>query len=216
MIVKESLNFQRGLNPKRALDIGGYHDLEEKFSDLMVQKLVDEKTCEKWGVYNSIKMWLEEMDPELSLDLKYRFIQGEDPNQVCLGLLNKADFPDKDLYLRKIKKLMKKPFWRKIMGESLNFERGQDPLKKMKIGHIRPIEELEKDYNRMQELIREKNPIWKNIFIGEVLPLITNHKNFGWGNIHYNFKNMGRDELYPFEQLVQEYTELLGLDEPQR
>jgi hypothetical protein len=104
-----------------------------------------------------------------------------------------------------------------FMKESLNFERGKNPHKAMNIGHIRPVNQLKKDYDIIQDFVQTGKYLdFQTPFSQEALDLIPNNNNFGWGNIHWNFKNMSREELYPFEQLVQKYTKLLGLNEPQR
>lgn len=115
------------------------------------------------------------------------------------------------------------PSWEKRHGkwyqikESVNFERGMDPKQSMKIGGIRPADQLKKDYDRIVELVQTGKYIDFQIpFTTEADDLIEVNIHFGWGNIHNNFKNMSREELYPFEQIVQKYTKLLGLNEPQR
>jgi hypothetical protein len=130
-----------------------------------------------------------------------------------LDILNRVDFKYKELYLRKIQKWMKKPFWKKKIDGDFNFERGKNPYKTMKIGYIRPINQLKKDYDQIQKLIHSSEySEFRSLFIEEALKLMSDTVHFGWGNIQYNFKNMGREELYPFEQLVQKYTKLLELD----
>jgi hypothetical protein len=111
-IVREDINFERELNPLDSMNIGKYQDLDKKFSELMVSKLIGPITpgYEIWSTYNAVKIELGEIDLKLSKELKYRIMKGEDPNGVCLDLLNRVNFKDKEYYINKIKKWIKKPF----------------------------------------------------------------------------------------------------------
>mgnify|MGYP007068785848 FL=1 len=101
----------------------------------------------------------------------------------------------------------------KIVRENINFERGLDK-EKLRIGNIRPVEKLKKDYDNIQELVQTSKYLHFQIpFSKEALEAIPDTNHFGWGNIQNNFKNMSREELFPFELIVRKYKKLMGLDE---
>jgi len=226
--VQEALGFERGMDPKYAMDIGkfksAYMEGRGKCSVIEVKKY-KEFTPEE---LDSLGQWYgsslsrgnkEKTDPETTW-IKIK----RDEAATSRGEIEWMD-------LERFEELKKKgrwmdPQWEKRHGkwylkksirENMKFERGQDPKNFMKIGYIRPVNQLKKDYDWIQELVQSHGYLeFQTPFRNEAMDLIEDNKHFGWGNIHYNFKNMSREQLYPFEQLVQKYTKLLGLNEPQR
>ena len=221
--VHEALGFERGINPRYAMDIGKFKSVylegRGKCSVLDVKKYKDftpeeEDSLGKW-YGSSLDRWERQKTMPDYMWVKIKRIETDIAGDI--------EWMD----LERFEELKKKgrwldPSWEKRHGkwykikESINFERGQDPKRSMKIGSIRPINQLKKDYDQIVELIQTGKYLdFQTPFTEEASDLIENNKHFGWGNIHRNFKYMSREELYSFEQLVQKYTKLLGLDEPQ-
>jgi len=220
--VQETLNFERGRDPKYSMNIGkfqsAYLEGRGKCSVLEVKKYKDftPEELDSLGTWygSSLSRWQGEKTQPETIWVKIRR-ETEDRETEWMDLERFEELKKKGRWLD--------PNWEKRNGkwyrikEAFDFERGRDPYKAMKIGYIRPVNKLKKDYDLIQELVQTgKYHDFQVAFSQEALELIENNNNFGWGNIQYNFKNMTREELYPFEELVQKYTKLLGLDEPQR
>jgi GNAT superfamily N-acetyltransferase len=103
----------------------------------------------------------------------------------------------------------------KFVYESLAFERGKDPKKSLKLGSL-DIEEMKKQYDNLQDLMGSGyGGKLQTKFASEVISLIPRDliNKTGWGNIHYYFGYLPRDILFDFKELIDKYTDLLGLKE---
>lgn len=72
-------------------------NLEEEFSEMMVNNLINDDTSEQWSVYNATKIELENYDGNYNLELKYRITDGENAKKVILSILDKINFKSKEL-----------------------------------------------------------------------------------------------------------------------
>jgi hypothetical protein len=220
--LKESVNFERGIDPKKSMGIGLKAKVLKGLSRLVQELHIGSINLSG----NGTDLWLEVSD--------YGIANFED---YFFSLLNKEFF--KQYYIeakpRKYKNSWKndwvfiiKPEYKSSfracfdrngyllaideLEESVNFERGLDK-EKLRIGNIRPVEKLKKDYDNIQELVQtSKYSDFQLPFGEEVLKSIPDTNHFGWGNIQNNFKNMSREELFPFELIVRKYTKLMGLE----
>lgn len=103
-----------------------------------------------------------------------------------------------------------------MRAKTINFERGQDPKKSMKIGHVRDVEELREEYDRIQDLV-QKGPYLKfqEEFVDNVMNIIPDRLggDHGYGNIHMSFSQLTREELYDFDKFIEKYYRKMGLKE---
>lgn len=221
--LKESVNFERGIDPKKSMGIGLKAKVLKGLSRLVQELHIGSINLSG----NGTDLWLEVSD--------YGIANFED---YFFSLLNKEFF--KQYYIeakpRKYKNSWKndwvfiiKPEYKSSfracfdrngyllavdeLEESVNFERGLDK-EKLRIGNIRPVEKLKNDYNEIVKFVQTSNGIkFQYPFSKESMEYVSDKKHFGWGNIHVNFKNMSREELFPFELIVRKYKKLMGLDE---
>jgi hypothetical protein len=103
-----------------------------------------------------------------------------------------------------------------MRAQTVNFERGKDPKSILRIGHIRDVEELREDYDRIMELVQIESYLeFQKEFTKEVSNIIPNRLfcNHGWGNIHLSFNQLSREELYDFDKLIEKYFTKMGLKE---
>lgn len=140
-----------------------------------------------------------------------KYIKQENPDYKYVPSMKTEDgskFIHKDLSLEE-------EIQAKFVYENLEFERGRDPYKSLKLGKI-DIEKLSKDYEELQNLIHKEPYIkFQGDFSEDVLSVIPRRffNSNGWGNIFYRFKNMTREELFSFKEIVEKYFKLLGLKE---
>jgi len=221
--VHERLNFERGMDPKKSMGIGFKAKISRGLSRLVQELHIGSINLSG----NGTDLWLEVSD--------YGIANFED---YFFSLLNKEFF--KQYYIeakpRKYKNSWKndwvfiiKPEYKSSfracfdrngyllavdeLEESVNFERGLDK-EKLRIGNIRPVEKLKNDYNEIVKFVQTSKGIkFQYPFSKESMEYVSDKNHFGWGNIHDNFKNMSREELFPFELIVRKYKKLMGLDE---
>ena len=219
--LKESVNFERGIDPKKSMQIG----VKAKIKDGMNCLLQSSRnfssrisTINLAGDRNNL--WLEISDYgtpnfedfiESCLSPEYfeRIYIKAKPRKYKSTSQNKLVLVIKTQYKSAFRACFDNQGY---IIESANFERGLDK-EKLRIGSIRPIEKLKKDYHNIQELVQTGKYLEFQIpFSKEALEAIPNTNYFGWGNIQNNFKNMSREELFPFELIVRKYTKLMGLE----
>jgi len=220
--IKESLDFKRGKDPKEVLELG----LPAKVKNGLWGLSRERGTGSINIMGNRNDAWLEVTDYSADADTFLKNVERNFGDQFFSDIEQRNILKRGGSWQCKFR-LMIKPEYKALfknafdaegyIKESLKFERGKNPYKAMEIGYIRPVNQLKKDYDWIQELVQSHGYLeFQTPFRNEAMDLIEDNKHFGWGNIHYNFKNMSREQLYPFEQLVQKYTKLLGLNEPQR
>ena len=215
--LREGLDFERGIDPKQSMGIGLQKQIIKGLWGLTQERGTGSINI----MQNRDSVWLKVDDYNADADT---FIKNVHKN---FGEEFFSDIEQRNILKRggswrcTFYLIVKPKYWKAFKGaftsegfikESINFERGMDPKTSMKIGGIRPIDQLKKDYDRIVELIQTQKYLDFQVpFTGEADDLIEVNIHFGWGNIHNNFKNMNREELYPFEILVQKYTKLLGI-----
>jgi len=219
--LKESVNFERGIDPKKSMQIGVKAKVKEGMNCLLQSSRNFSSRISTINLAgNRNDLWLEISD--------YGTPNFEDFIESCLSpeyferiyikaKPRKYKSTSQNKWVLVIKTQYKSAFRacfdnQGYIIESANFERGLDK-EKLRIGSIRPIEKLKKDYHNIQELVQTGKYLEFQIpFSKEALEAIPNTNYFGWGNIQNNFKNMSREELFPFELIVRKYTKLMGLE----
>ena len=220
--LKESVNFERGIDPKKSMQIGVKAKIKHGMNCLLQSSRNFSSrisTINLAGDRNNL--WLEISDygtPNFE-DFIESCLSPEYFEQIYLKAKpRKYKSTSQNKWVLVIKTQYKSAFRacfdnQGYIIESVNFERGLDK-EKLRIGNIRPVEKLKKDYDNIQELVQtSKYSDFQLPFGEEVLKSIPDTNHFGWGNIQNNFKNMSREELFPFELIVRKYKKLMGLDE---
>jgi hypothetical protein len=196
----ESVNFERGGDPKDRMSIGRVEERKRK----VIDQIIDYDPS-NWTGSSVLAPFIEGRFSITKWDVEKMENSSIDEIQDLLNHIKKWERIEKNEVEKRLRRYNK-------VGESINFERGLDPKTSMKIGGIRPVDQLKKDYDNIVELIQTQKYLDFQVpFTGEADDLIEPNIHFGWGNIQNNFKNMNREELYPFEILVQKYTKLLGI-----
>lgn len=220
--LKESVNFERGIDPKKSMQIGVKAKIKHGMNCLLQSSRNFSSrisTINLAGDRNNL--WLEISDygtPNFE-DFIESCLSPEYFEQIYLKAKpRKYKSTSQNKWVLVIKTQYKSAFRacfdnQGYIIESVNFERGLDK-EKLRIGNIRPVEKLKKDYDNIQELVQTSKYLHFQIpFSKEALEAIPDTNHFGWGNIQNNFKNMSREELFPFELIVRKYKKLMGLDE---
>lgn len=73
-----------------------FESLSDDFSDMMVNNLIHDNTG-KWATYNAVKIELKNYDKVYNEEFKYRISDNENPDKVCLDIINKIKNPSSEL-----------------------------------------------------------------------------------------------------------------------
>jgi hypothetical protein len=89
---------------KSEILFGPQTNLDKQFSKIMVSNLIsdDEEISEKWSTYYAISIELEKINSIYVKELKYRITDKENPNKVCLDLINKVSLMKNREHYKKI------------------------------------------------------------------------------------------------------------------
>ena len=105
----------------------------------------------------------------------------------------------------------------KFIFERLDFERGGNPLEKMRIGRVHSIKRLTAIYTElvnkidMQKWASGKNWDLRDTLIPEFLKSIPyRYRNTnGWANMDQFFDQLSYEEYYTIDKLITKYYKLL-------
>ena len=203
----ESLDFKRGQDPKESMDIGIMKVIESLIDEFAEKHFWRKNDTDRnhgyleWykGNRNSIKLrWnLEEKKPLLFLEV--------------LDLKKSMETGREDI-LKFIKVNGLETWFFSEVYESLEFERGQDPETALGVGIKGNMDKYFQKYDDIVEEIQKTRAIGQqHNFVDEIMPLIPKriYQKFGWGNIHYAFKDMNLKEYLPIRKVVDKYYNLL-------
>ena len=218
--VKESLDFERGQDPREAMNIGK-HKIPKKgefftawdrFRKEMttVQAIQDAETGDDFYEehdlidgelsYNSVEQpewWTEAIYPDRGSNFAVNFKgKGWEIDNMPLP---EEDDDDKLYPINSVK-------------ESLDFERGQDPKTSMGIGIMANIEEDIEKYDRIQDGVQYAKNIEYQFPLGKEIKNLIPERLFGsvgWGNFHLSFHQLTPEEYLPVKKLIDKYYNLL-------
>jgi len=124
-IVKEKLDFERGMDPKKSMGLG-YANIHT-YEDML---RVFPEAIEEESFWNTGALW--DLNNGLKAFVKYQIIK-----KTKTGITYSSDFDVHEV-------LQVHPFkivWRRIVSEAVNFERGIDPKSAMGLGKMKKIQD---------------------------------------------------------------------------
>jgi hypothetical protein len=160
MIVRESIEFQRGKDPKEVMGLGIEQQIEN-FLESVDQSTsnIDHKLkiCARYGKTSFVEYLIKKgADPRAQADIALTMAINRNDADMAEALL-KAGSKIDSRYISKHRRKKRSPEIRRLLSkygmdldESVNFERGKDPKKAMGIG-------IEAQYKRIRDRIAEED-----------------------------------------------------------